>query len=63
VITITLSAADATEHVIHNPFVPDILNHQLGVTLVLLALLGGSSSRASRKRSASPSGSSSSTWR
>jgi hypothetical protein len=40
VITITLSAADATEHVIHNPFVPDILNHQLGVTLVLLALLG-----------------------
>jgi len=41
VITVTLSAADATEHIIHNPFVPDILNHQLGVTLVLLALLGG----------------------
>jgi hypothetical protein len=40
VITITLSAADATEHIIHNPFVPDILNHQLGVTLLLLALLG-----------------------
>jgi len=40
VITITLSAADATEHIIHNPFVPAILNHQLGVTLLLLALLG-----------------------
>jgi hypothetical protein len=40
VITITLSAADATEHIIHNPFVPGILNHQLGVTLLLLALLG-----------------------
>ena len=40
VITITLSAADATEHIVHNPFVPDILNHQLGVTLLLLALLG-----------------------
>jgi hypothetical protein len=35
-----LSAADATEHIIHNPFVPTCLNHQLGVTLLLLALLG-----------------------
>jgi hypothetical protein len=40
VITITLSAADATEHIVHNPFVPAALNHPIGVTLVLLALLG-----------------------
>jgi hypothetical protein len=40
VITITLSAADATEHLIHNPFVPKELDHPVGVTLVLLALLG-----------------------
>ncbi|MEO7190932.1 MAG: amino acid transporter [Vicinamibacterales bacterium] len=41
VITITLSAADATEHIVENPFVPAWLNHQLGVTLVLVAALGG----------------------
>jgi hypothetical protein len=40
VITITLSAADATEHIVHNPFVPPSLNHPIAVTLVLLALLG-----------------------
>ena len=40
VITITLSAADATEHVIHNPFVPAVFDHPIGLTLVLLALLG-----------------------
>jgi hypothetical protein len=40
VITITLSAADATEHLIHTPFVPAALDHPVGLTLVLLALLG-----------------------
>src|SRR5512141_3156106 len=37
VITITLSAADATAHIIGNPFFPGILHHQIGLTLVLLA--------------------------
>ena len=40
VITVTLSAADATEHVIHNPFVPGAFDHPIAMTLVLLALLG-----------------------
>jgi hypothetical protein len=40
IITITLSAADATAHVIENPFTPHILKHQIGVTLALITLLG-----------------------
>jgi hypothetical protein len=40
VITITLSAADATEHIIENPFVPEWLRHQMIVTLVLVTALG-----------------------
>jgi hypothetical protein len=40
VITMTLSAADATAHFIHNPYTPHILQHQMAVTLCLLAILG-----------------------
>ena len=40
VITITLSAADATEHIIHNPFVPHAFDHPVAVTIVLLTALG-----------------------
>ncbi|MDT7688717.1 MAG: hypothetical protein QOE46_1476 [Acidobacteriota bacterium] len=41
VITITLSAADATAHVMENPYTPEFLKHRIWVTLVLVALLGG----------------------
>jgi hypothetical protein len=40
VITMTLSASDAAEHMVSNPFLEPILNHQqLPVTIVLLVLL------------------------
>jgi len=41
VITITLSAADATAHIIENPFVPHWMDHRVVITLILLAALGG----------------------
>ena len=43
IITITLSAADATKHVVENPFVEhnlSFLHHQVIVTLVLIGFLG-----------------------
>ena len=40
IVTITLSAADATAHLIENPFVPGWAKHPVLMTLVLLSALG-----------------------
>ena len=40
IITITLSAADATAHLIENPYMPAFFAHRIYLTLALIALLG-----------------------
>jgi len=41
IITITLSAADATAHIMENPYAPAFIHHyRIGVTLALIAALG-----------------------
>jgi hypothetical protein len=40
IITITLSAADATVHLADNPYAPEFFRHHITVTLVLIAALG-----------------------
>lgn len=40
IITITLSAADATAHLAENPYAPTFFHHRVAVTLVLIAALG-----------------------
>lgn len=40
IITMTLSAADAATHFVHNPLTPQGMHSEMGVTLVILGLLG-----------------------
>ncbi|HEY9773857.1 MAG TPA: hypothetical protein V6C81_08605 [Planktothrix sp.] len=41
IITITLSAADAAAHVAQNPMAPMWMQNRMGLTMILLVLLGG----------------------
>jgi hypothetical protein len=63
VITITLSAADATAHLIENPLVPDWLDHPLLMTLGLLLILGAIFLRGFSEAIGWPWGSSRAIWR
>ena len=40
VITMTLSAADASQHFTHNPFTPHWMSNQMAITLILLSIVG-----------------------
>jgi hypothetical protein len=40
IITMTLSSADAAAHITHNPFTPFWMRHQMGITLLVLSVLG-----------------------